>query len=233
MSRHPDDFPQQERPQQLFSLLDRTTQETPDAPCAVFVSTDGESNTGTLTYREARAALLQHQTWLGDQLNALKKQLMAKRSSRSLETEDVVVAYLSNNSVDLFLSVLACTSDQVPGLPVLLHTRWTFQEMTNCLESINKSAITLLLYGQGFQESAARVKALQHTVLCRRIPTLDKLLRRCLHASFPVGTLLWSLRREPVVAAAPRACGSVTRPLPYKRLPRRTIHANTRRRRRY
>ena len=108
---------------------------------------------------------------------------------------DSVVAYLSSNSVDLFLSLLACTSNSVPAIGALLNTRWTPKEMADALEvdkevintqsllnsapSVNNKghraqSTTVILYGPGFQSIAEQVVLqLTHAATCQPLPSFD------------------------------------------------------------
>lgn len=50
--------------------------------------------------------------------------------------DDIVIAYISGNSPDMLLSIIACTSSTLkPALPALLNIRWTPSEMIRSLES--------------------------------------------------------------------------------------------------
>ena len=184
------------------NLLDRPCRETPNAPCAVLVMPSLQNNDATtmtaaaysnnnnnrtisvpLSYRQARAALLEHQMWLQQQIRLLCLEEEVLSQSKD---EEVAVAYLSHNSIDLFLSVLACTSlpetsaatrssnenhDILTVVPVLLNTRWTVQEMILALQLFDhdteekddddddaqKTSLTLVLYGPGMEQSAIQL----------------------------------------------------------------------------
>jgi len=115
-----------------------------------------------LTYEAAWNVLLQHESWLeslvGDEANA-----------------DVVVAYLSGNSVDMLLSILVACSSLDNVTVALLNTRWTPSEMAGALETRNAKAKTFILYGTGtgFEESAlASCNLLSHPAQAIGIPAL-------------------------------------------------------------
>jgi len=64
-----------------------------------------------------------------------KKNHVEARYDRS-DDDDIVIAYVSGNSPDMLLSVLACTSSTLkPAIPALLNTRWTPSEMISSLKS--------------------------------------------------------------------------------------------------
>ena len=103
-------------------------------------------------------------------------------------SNDLVVAYLSSNSVDLWLSLLSCTSVSVPAIGALLNTRWTSKEMAQALEFdrghvstkptsyFNKRVAvpsrTIILYGPGFQGISKQVVSyLGHGAICLPIPS--------------------------------------------------------------
>ena len=74
-----------------------------------------------ITYGSLIEALEEHQTWIH------------RAIPFSSTSEELVVAYLAENSVDLFLSVIACANrDDVTT--ALLNTRWTPREMATALQ---------------------------------------------------------------------------------------------------
>ena len=99
-----------------------------------------------LSYKDAYVAMRRHEQWI--------------RSRLEHSEPVVVVAYLSSNTVDMFLSVLACTDlahhqrqQRAQATVALLNTRWTTAEIVSALNT--KSGRTLLLYGEGFREKAS------------------------------------------------------------------------------
>ena len=140
----------------LSDAVNHGASRFPNDPCAAV----GDR---ILTYESAWNVLLQHESWLqslvvGDEVKA-----------------DVVVAYLSGNSVDMLLSMLAaCSSlDDDNTSVALLNTRWTPSEMAVALETRNDEAKTFILYGSGFEESArAACSLLSHTTQAIAIPEL-------------------------------------------------------------
>lgn len=139
----------------LSHLLEISCSYQPDEICASLLGKK------CLTYRQASASLAQHTVWL---------ELQIRRSIA--QTNDVVIAYLSNNSIDLFLSVLACSKEHVKALPALLNTRWTASEIASALQSQGNSAVTFLLYGPEFRERTVEiVKLIDHPVIPLPIPS--------------------------------------------------------------
>jgi acyl-CoA synthetase (AMP-forming)/AMP-acid ligase II len=113
-----------------------------------------------LTYEAAWNVLLQHKSWLESVVGEEAK-------------EDVVVAYLSGNSVDMLLSMLVACSSLDNVTVALLNTRWTPSEMAGALETRNATAKTFILYGPSFEESAlAACNLLSHPAQAIVIPAL-------------------------------------------------------------
>jgi acyl-CoA synthetase (AMP-forming)/AMP-acid ligase II len=164
----------------LSELLNDNARERPDAPCVVYQNEHEHEHPHVveiLTYGAAYRALQNHQRWLKEQV----KVLTAKASHSSITEDDgdatFIVGYLASNSADFFLSVLACTDETVAALPALVNTRWTVTEIVAVLESKSSAAMTILLYGPGFAETAQQVAdklRVQHpasaSVLCAPIP---------------------------------------------------------------
>lgn len=117
-----------------------------------------------LTYASAWYALKEH-------LQCLRETVMG---------QDVVVAYLSSNSADFLLSMLA--SSELGSQVALLNTRWTAFEIATVLQTQLLTATTFILYGDGFEHKAKQAaEALMHNVKIRPIPTFSEsyMTRRC------------------------------------------------------
>ena len=109
-----------------------------------------------LSYSSFGTCLMLHQEWL--QTTIHKEILRCTSSNRGTVSsfiDDVVIAYISGNSPDMLLSVLACSSPEVkPAIPALLNTRWTPSEMIASLQSKKnnngevsvRSSVTILLH---------------------------------------------------------------------------------------
>lgn len=116
--------------------------------CCV-VQDDNASSTRILSYSAAWCCFKKHELWLEEAL---------KNVADSDDYKDCVVAYLSTNSVDMLLSMLACTSARLqPSIAALLNIRWTASEMSRSLQSKAKDATTILLFGPGFESTAKLV----------------------------------------------------------------------------
>jgi acyl-CoA synthetase (AMP-forming)/AMP-acid ligase II len=150
----------------LSAVLDATASACADAPCCVLVFADDEHG-GTddgdeigskhyqlephtsprclsaLTYRDALQAQKEHAAWLRDLLLVSSSSGDPPLDGTAVADHGVLyLAYLSSNDVDLFLSVLACSSLGIPQgrsdsavlvMPTLLNTRWTTAEMARAL----------------------------------------------------------------------------------------------------
>jgi acyl-CoA synthetase (AMP-forming)/AMP-acid ligase II len=148
----------------LSAVLDATASACADAPCCVVFADDhGGADDGdeigskhhqlephlsprclsALTYGDALQAQKEHATWIRDLV--LESSPSGDPPSDDTAVADhgvLYLAYLSSNDVDLFLSVLACSSlvlsrgrsdNTVLVVPTLLNTRWTTAEMAKAL----------------------------------------------------------------------------------------------------
>jgi hypothetical protein len=76
-----------------------------------------------------------HKNWI--------QKTVARSFGKQEPGDDVVVAFLSSNSIDMLLSMLACASSTFASptpLVALLNIGWTPLEMTEALESKNQTA---------------------------------------------------------------------------------------------
>ena len=139
----------------LVNILDIGRSNFGANPC---IATTGTSNEiSILTYASGWLALQEHLQWL--------------RKALAGRCEDVVVAYLSSNSGDMLLSMLAATE---LGVHVaLLNTRWTASEIAGLLQTQVSTCNTVILYGNGFYGKAKQAAdALLHSTDIRHIPAL-------------------------------------------------------------
>jgi acyl-CoA synthetase (AMP-forming)/AMP-acid ligase II len=141
----------------LLCVLGETVARHPDDIFSV-VCQDSNGSTTLLSYQGAWRSIEHQKNWI--------QKTVVSSFGKQEPGDDIVVAFLASNSIDMFLSMLACTSSTTPSL-ALLNIRWTPLEMTKALESKSQTAKTLLLYGPEF-ESAARkvVSSLTHKACC-------------------------------------------------------------------
>jgi acyl-CoA synthetase (AMP-forming)/AMP-acid ligase II len=127
------------------------------SPCIVNIS-NRRSELRILTYQNAGIALQEHRLWLD--------KLISRMNSRN---EKIILAYVSSNSTDMMISILAAADTKVKV--ALLNHRWTTSEMTAVLQSSNGS--TIILYSSEFHDKAFETKAtLQHEAEIVEIPPL-------------------------------------------------------------
>ena len=128
----------------------------------------------SLTYNQAWRAIQDHKKFL---------QRTIRRHAAATD-DDIVVAYLSSNSIDFYLSLLSSTSTELSSKPALLNTRWTPREMCKALElkesSTDKnkarrmSATTIILHSPAFRDQAHQTASLlSHSVYCLPVPRLS------------------------------------------------------------
>jgi acyl-CoA synthetase (AMP-forming)/AMP-acid ligase II len=124
-------------------------------PCCVILPDLNEDEVPqVLTCESFWKCLLLHQTWLQNTIHSTITSMIIDNSLSSVD--DIVVAYLSSNSIDMLLSVLACTSEATAlnnVIPALLNTRWTTQEIISSLQQHEEKgdnsmsgSITILFY---------------------------------------------------------------------------------------
>lgn len=131
-------------------------------PCVVCLKEGSHSS--TLTYNNAEHALKQHKRWIRNVIGDEESDLM-------------VVAYLSWNSADMLLSLLACINCS-GVLPALLNVRWTPNEMASALctpKQVSTTAKTIILYGPGFGTVAKEVADLvSHDTRTMALPQVSQ-----------------------------------------------------------
>ena len=148
----------------LLCALGETVASHPDDIFSVVCQDSDGSSSSLLSYQGAWRSIEDQKNWI--------QKTVVSSFGKQEPGDDVVVAFLASNSIDMFLSMLACTSSTSTSasptpLVALLNIRWTPLEMTKALESKNQTAKTLILYGPEF-ESAARqvVSSLTHKACC-------------------------------------------------------------------
>jgi fatty-acyl-CoA synthase len=150
-------------------LLQRRGADLDDNPYAVHQI---QHSCRTISYKHAKEYLVQHQEWLKTSIF----DSFEERITHASPDSTIVIAYLSNNSPDLFLSVISATSSCVRALPALINTRWTVAEVGQALQSTNSNDMTLLLYGPEFRETAEEAsRIIAHFVVSLPIPSLVRL----------------------------------------------------------
>lgn len=127
------------------------------SPCVANISCR-RSEIRILTYQNAWLALQKHRLWLDKFVSLVHSR-----------NENTVLAYVSSNSTDMMISILAAADTKVKV--ALLNHRWTPSEMTKILQSSNGS--TIILYSSEFRDKALQTKAmLQHEAEIVEIPSL-------------------------------------------------------------
>lgn len=135
---------------------------------AVVVHGTTIADTGSLSFTDTWECIHRHELWL--------QQEIADISILNKNVKDVVIAYLSVNSIDMLLSLIACTktslTPRVNHLAALLNIRWSPEEMAKALISkIPETAATIVLYGESMEGVAKEVsKLLGHTSACLPLP---------------------------------------------------------------
>ena len=116
-----------------------------------------------LSYSSFKKCLVLHEEWLKHTVKvattrcAKDREISHHKSSMSSShlIDDIVIAYISGNSPNFLLSVLACSSPGLkPSIPALLNIRWTPSEMISSLQSSmqnknnqsKRNAITIVLH---------------------------------------------------------------------------------------
>ena len=167
----------------LSTALAESAAKFPDYKCCDVachhVEDRGNSGVVDLSYRDAWTLMELHREWLFSKVQTFT----VDSDEVKYNDDDIVVAYLSSNSIDMFLSMLACTSlrdgvRRAAILPALLNIRWTPREMAKALESRNgTTATTLVLYGPGFEAIAKDVVSnITHYVRCLPLVNFSGLL---------------------------------------------------------
>jgi acyl-CoA synthetase (AMP-forming)/AMP-acid ligase II len=158
----------------LLDILKEACLHSPASP-AVVVNNDQNSDSqraSSLSYADIWECVELHQFWLKEKIDDFA---WPKSGIR-----DIAIAYLSANSADMLVSMLACTSlNRWRTLPLnvaLLNIRWSETEMAAALQSKSPSeAGTLILYGHGFEGAAEQVcHKMGHSSIFMEIPLIAK-----------------------------------------------------------
>jgi acyl-CoA synthetase (AMP-forming)/AMP-acid ligase II len=125
-----------------------------------------------LSYASLSKSLRLHQLWLQNTIGGVVDRFGGRNGwpgspNVSPDSLNIVVAYLSTNSVDMLLSVLACTSSTLSTplsseiIPALLNTRWTSAEIVDALQPSGPSSgeryVTILLYDDAMERVAYQI----------------------------------------------------------------------------
>jgi acyl-CoA synthetase (AMP-forming)/AMP-acid ligase II len=181
----------------LSAVLDATASACADAPCCVvFADVHGGTDDGdeigskhyqlephtsprflsALTYRDALQAQKEHAAWLRDLVLESSSSGDPSSDDASADHGVLYLAYLSSNDVDLFLSVLACSSLVIPHgrsdsavlvVPTLLNTRWTTAEMTKALHPKARTTAGIVYSAQYEKQAYDLAQRLGTGRLCR------------------------------------------------------------------
>ena len=106
------------------------------------------ANNGSLSFTDTWECINRHEAWL--------QQAIVDITIQNKNVQDVVVAYLSVNSVDMQLSLIACTNpllfENGNHVAALLNIRWSPEEMAKALLSqMPQTAATIVLYGDSLE----------------------------------------------------------------------------------
>jgi fatty-acyl-CoA synthase len=181
-------------------------------PCCVILPDMNEDEVPqVLTCESFWKCLLLHQTWLQNTIHSTVMSMVIDDSSSSVD--DIIVAYLSTNSIDMLLSVLACTSAATSlnnVIPALLNTRWTTQEIISSLQHKEKGdnstsgSVTIFLYEDTMilQEKAVHVaNSLQNNdrqyTRCLPIPSFSHSFMKHYSQILASSPYIWS-RLQPI-----------------------------------
>lgn len=160
----------------ISDILEHGANEFPSSPCAVFPSlaekdqAPPEVRQNVLTYKDAWQAWQDHHAFLQ---NILKDAFPLTK--QQIET-NVVIAYISSNSIDMMFSLLASSSNSfhIKLQTALLNFRWTPVEVAEALNS-SCGATTILLYSNEFKGKAEQTRSLlQHKAYICEIPNISQ-----------------------------------------------------------
>lgn len=114
-------------------------------PCCVFHQKNDAINKDArrptiVSYASFGRCLNLHTEWLRNTIASVTNGHVPADS-----IDDIVIAYISGNTPDALMSVLACTSPTLkPAIPALLNTRWTNSEMIASLRSAQDNSNTTI-----------------------------------------------------------------------------------------
>ena len=132
----------------LLDIFGEACSTSPESLCCILGDDSAdEKQNSFLSYSSVWRCIEQHQVWLKEAIDSF------------LENEtsnDVAIVYISSNSIDFLLSLLACTGLNKTST-ALLNIRWTAMEMSSALQSKDRNAKTIILYGTGFESIGQQV----------------------------------------------------------------------------
>jgi len=123
-----------------------------------------------ITHQECWAIVDRQKDWLLKMI----QQVLVEIGDYNQNPKDIIIAYLSDNSPDLLMNLLACidlTERHFSNmtnviLPAMMNVRWTPVEISRVLNPTTKGTngstlfVTTLLYGYGYEKAAA--EAIMH-----------------------------------------------------------------------
>mmetsp|Transcript_8257 Transcript_8257/g.17609 ORF Transcript_8257/g.17609 Transcript_8257/m.17609 type:complete len:555 (+) Transcript_8257:1885-3549(+) len=194
----------------LSDVIDRRNREASKSRphseariCWGTLSEDGALESFT-TYEQARIVLGSHRAWLQRNVRGVLPKRNVQRNDDNLFAPSTVIAYISTNSADFFLSVLSSCSGWIPSsscIPALLNARWTPKEMAQVLTPSCETDATLVLYGPQFRQTAEQVIRRLHAAgfkACHCLPIPE----------FSLGGRISAVDGEqPVVSSSPHSVG--------------------------
>ena len=154
-------------------------------------------STKNLTYKQCFEIINEHENWLLSTIHTQLQSLPYIHTNNSIilkdnsKIKDVIIGYLSDNVPDLLLSMLACinltsTLADSKVLPAMINARWTPKEIEKALspstsdtESDGTHHVTIVLYGEGYEQTAKESVQLMSTIknhfaVALPIPTLSE-----------------------------------------------------------
>mmetsp|Transcript_2521 Transcript_2521/g.3704 ORF Transcript_2521/g.3704 Transcript_2521/m.3704 type:complete len:609 (-) Transcript_2521:1321-3147(-) len=158
----------------VSDILEHGAKRFPSSPCVVFspLCVQGKAS----QYHKNAVVLTYQGAWQACQDHYVMVQKLLKRTSLSTKHQNessVVVAYISSNSIDMMLSLLASSSNafHVKVEIALINIRWTPLEVADALKS--SYGTTILFYSNEFKEKAEQTRSLlQHDAYIVEIPDL-------------------------------------------------------------
>lgn len=133
----------------LSKILESSRASSPLSPCVIYQRpTQEHSDSYCLTYENGYRVWQHHKSFLEDVIQ-----------EKCRRNQQVVVAFLAQNSADLLLATLACTEIH-NALPVLLNTRWTPTEMAQALRSQSRKDATVLVHDEAHANTIQQVAKL-------------------------------------------------------------------------
>ena len=131
------------------------------------------SETKFLAYRDAWLVLKEHEIWIQNTIQDIFISLQTQQTPQAQHDKehpdihadvDIVLAYITSNSTDAMMSILAA-ADNVQAQVALLNTRWTPKEMADALQCTSSKGFTVVFYTNEDEsrDKAMQIKAMLHT----------------------------------------------------------------------